>query len=581
MWLLSKCLVPMSASVFEIIFWIFTFFPPQLCCMGILLKRIQSRVQLGSASNRSSVEFLLFYSLAYGVFNITCFATSKSSNSNPNRPFSVVLQLFIIIIFVTGIFFPFAFYRSLLADTKFWRGLGKHNQGGIRFSEQITAGDVAKPTMELAVVGGDLQSMIATIGEHLVIDFAMLQIKSKIGDGATAEVYNGIYRDIHLAIKISTPPEVTPEVIAVFAAEANVTSSLYHNNIVRFYGICIRPPQIAMVVELCPKGNLKSSLMKNSLEWTEIRRCKACLDAARSLEYLHSKKLIHRDVKAANFFVAENWDVKLGDFGESTLQRSVDDVTKANRMEILGTVAFMAPELVAAKIHYTEAVDVYAFAILMWEVWTGGRDPFDDVTTFQIYELVGKGKRPNVAHFSTPTIVASAKPVYMIPDDRILEIMQLCWAQEVEDRITAAEAASRLTKVLYDLYMKEGYTEEARLLISEPSKLRKKNSIYGEDLFDDRGSISSGRFNARSSIASIKDMISNTFNNNGRSNPSRGSIFEFGSSLMDGRRGSIFGMPNENGAKNESNEVELSAMENSTQASTTDDNVVVSNPLQA
>ena len=93
--------------------------------------------------------------------------------------------------------------------------------------------------------------------------------------------------------------------------------------------------------------------------------------------------------------------IKLGDFGEACVKQRLEDTTKANRMGILGTVSFMAPELIAASIHYTEGVDIYAYAVMMWEIWSGGKDPFGDITTFKTYEVVGNGERPDCTFFNT------------------------------------------------------------------------------------------------------------------------------------------------------------------------------------
>jgi serine/threonine protein kinase len=65
------------------------------------------------------------------------------------------------------------------------------------------------------------------------------------------------------------------------------------------------------------------------------------------------------------------------------------------RMTVLGTVAYMAPELVNAQPVYTEAIDVYAMGITFWEIWTG-KDPFAKENTFSLYQLIAQGSRPEI-----------------------------------------------------------------------------------------------------------------------------------------------------------------------------------------
>ncbi len=363
--------------------------------MLMLTKSIKSRVQLGSVSNRNSIEFLLLYSLLYGVFYVAAVST-KSSNTR-----FVLTAVLTAVSFVCNQIFPFALYRTLLADTKFWRGLGRHNKMGINVHDDLRESGVAvfRPTMDMSVITSTFQDMMAGI-DNISVDFAYLQLERIIGHGATSEVYCGRYKKKLVAIKLSNPPEVTEEAIDVFVAEARIAASLSHPNIVQFVGICVRPPQIAMVFEFCEGGNLKSNLQKNVDKWTPAKRINACLDACRAMEAFHQQGLIHRDLKAENFFVGRKQVVKLGDFGESTHTRTVES-TATRRMTILGTVAFMAPELIAAKRHYTEAIDIYALAVTLWEIWTG-KDPYEDISQFDIYTKVAEGYRPALPDNAPP-----------------------------------------------------------------------------------------------------------------------------------------------------------------------------------
>jgi len=118
--------------------------------------------------------------------------------------------------------------------------------------------NVHRPSkVNLNVASSNFQSMMADIGD-ISIDFAMLEIHKEIGKGSTSKVYSGKYKKKIVAIKLSTPPEITQEVLDSFSAEAKIASKLVHNNIVKFIGICVRPPQIAMVLEFCEGGEWKN-----------------------------------------------------------------------------------------------------------------------------------------------------------------------------------------------------------------------------------------------------------------------------------------------------------------------------------
>eukprot|EP00601_Ochromonadales_sp_CCMP2298_P030493 CAMPEP_0173344524 /NCGR_PEP_ID=MMETSP1144-20121109/11436_1 /TAXON_ID=483371 /ORGANISM="non described non described, Strain CCMP2298" /LENGTH=462 /DNA_ID=CAMNT_0014291489 /DNA_START=330 /DNA_END=1714 /DNA_ORIENTATION=+ len=406
-----------------VIFLLLSAVPPIVLSVLILGRFIKSRVQLGSLSNRNSIEFMLLYATVYLLtFGVVLFGRygeqAQYIVSLVITPFSVVL----------GQLFPFILYRTLLADTKFWRGLGRHNQGGINTDDSCDT--VSRPTMELSIASTTFQDMMSDVGK-ISIDFAYLQLRKIIGHGASSEVYVGRYKSREVAIKVSNPPEITEEQIDGFVAEAKIASSLFHPNVVEFVGICVRPPQIAMVFEFCEGGNLKSSLTSSPHLWTPLRRIDACTDACRAISCMHNLRLIHRDLKAENFFVGAEQVVKLGDFGESTRFRSMESA-RTKRMTILGTVAFMAPELIAAHKHYTESIDIYALAVTMWEIWTG-RDPYEDISQFEIYEKVAQGYRPGLPTDSPPGFN---------------DILVSAWQEDAANRPTAAEMVEQLEELV-------------------------------------------------------------------------------------------------------------------------------------
>lgn len=213
---------------------------PIVIAVGILTKCIYSRVQLGSLSNRNTTDLLLIFAILYGILT---FASVTAIGID----FDVDILL-VIIYFFTNVFYPFAMYRTLIADTKFWRGLGKHNQGGIKLETELRESgiDVHRPTMELNIISDSFQSMMAD-NNDITVDFAFLQLERLIGEGATAKVFRGKLKGKLVAVKLSTPPEITEEVLDIFVAEARIASTLRHRNIVQFLGICVRPPQVSFL----------------------------------------------------------------------------------------------------------------------------------------------------------------------------------------------------------------------------------------------------------------------------------------------------------------------------------------------
>jgi serine/threonine protein kinase len=392
---------------------------PILLTAGILLRILPSRVQLSSHSNRLSVELLFVYSILFLAILVSALLSLSKAVT------SLLLSL---LIFFSSQLFPIALYKSLLADTKFWRGLGKHNRGGITALTGRDRGVSSLPSVTMKVVEFEFQSVLTDTSEWF-IDFAFIQIEDLIGVGASARVYRGKFKSENVAIKVHTPPELTAQELQRIRKEALINSNLSHPCIVKFFGICIRPPEIGIIIEFCENGNLHESLLTHMAEWTPNRRLTAILDAAKAVEYLHSRGFMHRDIKADNYFVTFNWKVKLGDLGEATPIENEDAVKLSKeRMTILGTIAYMAPELVDGKNFYSEAIDVYALSMTLWQIWTG-LDPYEGIGTFDLYEAITSGKRPELS---------SSAP------DELNDAIAAGWTANSSERISAAEIVRRL-----------------------------------------------------------------------------------------------------------------------------------------
>ncbi|GMF26734.1 unnamed protein product [Phytophthora lilii] len=211
---------------------------------------------------------------------------------------------------------PFFVWRLLKADTEHWRGLGQRAVG-----------------LQALFRKGNIHERVSSQGLHVliemhrkyIIDFSVLDIKQRIGVGSTAVVYNGLlHSKTPVAIKVYTPTSVTEDTVAEFSHEAALCGALNHPNIVKFFGMCVSPPTICLVSELCV-GSLDVVALALARRQQQPRRQQFLLnlgymiDAARAVAYLHSfsPAFVHRDIKPSNFLVDVEGNVKLTDFGES------------------------------------------------------------------------------------------------------------------------------------------------------------------------------------------------------------------------------------------------------------------------
>lgn len=195
------------------------------------------------------------------------------------------------------------------------------------------------------------------------------------------------------------------------ATEACLLADLSHENIVKLHAMSTRPVLSSgffILLEYLPV-----TLQNKWLTWkkTHKRNClrifgtfgstakshllerieKVGVGVASALSYLHSKKIIYRDIKRDNIGFAPDGTVKIFDFGlSSELDVSVDDHTTTFRLTRVGAPRYMAPEVIAHR-EYNRKADVYSYSILFWEICSL-HEAFKGMSCNQHFEQTLKGK---------------------------------------------------------------------------------------------------------------------------------------------------------------------------------------------
>jgi len=198
------------------------------------------------------------------------------------------------------------------------------------------------------------------------MDASELQFVKLLGEGTSAKVFRGLYRNQEVAIKVLKDKAET-KVVEEFRKEFDIMSSLRSPHVVFFYGACIQP-SLCMVLEYCHRGSLYDVLSDTSTEigWERILR--AANDTLRGLLCLHSWKpqIVHRDLKTLNLLVDNNWIVKVCDFGLSRFTAGNEE-NLATLGKLRGTYAYCAPEVYFGKT-YSPKADIYSMGIILWEM---------------------------------------------------------------------------------------------------------------------------------------------------------------------------------------------------------------------
>ncbi|GMY26267.1 protein NSP-INTERACTING KINASE 3 isoform X1 [Fagus crenata] len=197
--------------------------------------------------------------------------------------------------------------------------------------------------------------------------------KNILGRGGFGIVYKGCLNDGTLvAVKRLKDFNAAAGEIQ-FQTEVEMISLAIHRNLLRLCGFCSTEKERLLVYLYMPNGSVASRLRDHihgrpALDWA--RRKRIALGTARGLVYLHEQcdpKIIHRDVKAANILLDEDFEAVVGDFGlAKLLDHRESHVTTAVR----GTVGHIAPEYLSTG-QSSEKTDVFGYGILLLELITG------------------------------------------------------------------------------------------------------------------------------------------------------------------------------------------------------------------
>nr|XP_043614311.1 serine/threonine/tyrosine-protein kinase HT1-like [Erigeron canadensis] len=243
--------------------------------------------------------------------------------------------------------------------------------------------------------GGEIKANGGNEQEELEwsADMSQLFIGNKFATGRHSRVYRGVYKQQDVAIKLVSQPEEDGELASMlekqFTSEVVLLFRLQHPNIITLVAACKKPPVFCIITEYLAGGSLRAYLhQQEPYSVPPNLVLKLALDIAWGMQYLHSQGILHRDLKSENLLLDEDMSVKVADFGISCLESQC-----GSAKGFTGTYRWMAPEMIREKKH-TKKIDVYSFAIVLWELLTA-LTPFDDMTPEQAaFAVCQKNARP-------------------------------------------------------------------------------------------------------------------------------------------------------------------------------------------
>lgn len=291
--------------------------------------------------------------------------------------------------------------------------------------------------------------------EEWEIDLSKLEIRYVIAHGTYGTVYRGTYDTQDVAVKLLDWGEdgmgTTAETAALrtsFRQEVAVWQKLDHPNVTKFVGASMGTSNLkiptknpstgdenslpskacCVVVEYLPGGTLKQFLIRNRRKKLAFKIViQLALDLSRGLSYLHSKKIVHRDVKTENMLLDANRTLKIADFGVARVEaQNPSDMTGET-----GTLGYMAPEVLDGK-PYNRRCDVYSFGICLWETYCCDM-PYSDLSFAEVSSaVVRQNLRPEIPR-CCPSSFAN--------------IMRKCWDANPEKRPDMDEVVKLLEAI--------------------------------------------------------------------------------------------------------------------------------------
>ncbi|XP_049645787.1 tyrosine-protein kinase TXK [Suncus etruscus] len=321
-------------------------------------------------------------------------------------------------------------YQIKKNDTGQWYVAEKHFFHSIPeliwYHQHNAAGLLTRLRYPVGLMGSCMPATAGFSYEKWEINPNELSFVREIGSGQFGIVHLGQWRArVHVAIKAINEGFMSEE---DFIEEAKVMMKLSHSRLVQLYGVCIQQKPLYIVTEYMENGCLLNYLRERKGKLRKEVLLSMCQDVCEGMEYLERNCFIHRDLAARNCLVSSSSIVKISDFG---MTRYVLDDEYISSSGAKFPIKWSPPEVFHFN-KYSSKSDVWSFGVLMWEVFTEGKMPFENKSNLQVVEAISNGfrlYRPRLAPLC------------------VYEVMYSCWHEKPRSRPTFAELLQVLTEI--------------------------------------------------------------------------------------------------------------------------------------
>lgn len=246
--------------------------------------------------------------------------------------------------------------------------------------------------------------------------------------------------------------------------EARVLSSLRHPNIINYVDsfLARKSDHLCIVMEFADGGDLSSRIKKNyGVNFRETQILDWFIQIVLSLNYVHQRKILHRDVKTQNVFLTSDGQVKLGDFGIARTLSSTYDQAKT----FVGTPYYLSPELILER-PYDHRSDVWAIGVVLYELLTL-KHPFNASDMKGLMQRILK-----VQYDPIPTMYSSEirnlVPKLLVKDPaRRIGLSEILELPVVNKRLVEWLSGGAVPKKYVDILIEQNLLPESAIALSK------------------------------------------------------------------------------------------------------------------
>ncbi|XP_068561915.1 tyrosine-protein kinase JAK2a [Cebidichthys violaceus] len=228
----------------------------------------------------------------------------------------------------------------------------------------------------------------------------------------------------------------TAEHLRDFEREIEILKSLQHENIVKYKGVCYSAGRrnLRLIMEYLPFGSLRDYLIKHKEHFDFNKLLHYALQICKGMDYLATKRYIHRDLATRNILVESEMRVKIGDFGlTKVLPQDKEYYTVREPGE--SPIFWYAPESLTES-KFSVGSDVWSFGVVLYELFTYSDKNCSPPAVFM--DRMGHEKQGQMIVYH---LIDLLKQGYRLPDPdncpkEILKIMSDCWSSEPRLRPT-------------------------------------------------------------------------------------------------------------------------------------------------